>query len=112
MNEHDSKIMDIVLEMQTQLCRLEELANPEKAVERQERNARILSKAEALMRDEEIRRKAKALVEKIEAIHADNRYRAVWEVAFVHGYKYDGPQYVEELSALKTALAQPKGDEK
>lgn len=51
-----------------------------------------------------VRAAAKALVEKIDVIHADRAYESVFTVAQLHVGPYAGPTYVEELAALRAAL--------
>jgi len=45
-----------------------------------------------------------ALVKKLELIEKDPRYEAVWTSAFVHGIKYTGPTYIDEMIAAKKVL--------
>ncbi len=47
------------------------------------------------------------LVKQLDAIHADERYRAVWTMYMVHGGNYVGPKYEAELEAARAALAMP-----
>lgn len=47
---------------------------------------------------------ARALVEKIDAIHASPDYEAVWTMAAHRGMPYRGPDYSGELQALRAAL--------
>lgn len=44
------------------------------------------------------------LVAKLDEIHADPRYKGVWESAQIHGMAYNGPNYTVELKALRAAL--------
>ncbi len=48
---------------------------------------------------------AQALVSKLDEVHASPAMQAVWVLHHVHGGNYVGPQYGEELKALKTALS-------
>lgn len=53
----------------------------------------------------------KKLVEKLEAVHADPRYLAVWQSYMIHGGRYTEPTYTAELEAAKaflTALVSPE----
>ena len=50
-------------------------------------------------------------ITKIEEIHADPRYITVWTQYLIHGGKYDGPSYEQELRALKQALKWEQEDE-
>jgi hypothetical protein len=54
---------------------------------------------------------ARRLVERLDFIHEHSAYKAVWTLAHVHG-GYDGPNYAEELAALRAALrsAPPRDD--
>ena len=47
---------------------------------------------------------ARALVEKLHAIHAHPAYQAVWFHVHNHGAPYTGPKYEAELAALEAAL--------
>lgn len=48
---------------------------------------------------------AKALVARLESIHNDPHYMAVWESYAIHGGNYsNGPKYDKELESLKTAI--------
>ena len=48
---------------------------------------------------------AKALVEKLDAIHADSHYQSVWTSYAIHGGDYSkGPKYEEEFAALKKEI--------
>lgn len=47
---------------------------------------------------------ARALDAKLCAIHVDPLYQSVWQLNQVHQGPYKGPQYVEELSAMRKAL--------
>ena len=50
-------------------------------------------------------------IHKIEEFHKDPRYIGVWQMYVIHGGKYDGPQYAEELKELKLALARQIEDD-
>lgn len=43
----------------------------------------------------------KALIDKIDEVHLDSRYAAVWHLARLHGCEYDGPTYTNEFNALR-----------
>lgn len=47
---------------------------------------------------------AMALLQKLDAVHADSRYLAVWQSAQCHIGKYEGPTYTNELMQLEKAL--------
>jgi hypothetical protein len=49
-------------------------------------------------------RAAQALVDRLEFIHADPAYMAVWTSNHIHNGPYSGPQYKNELDDLKAAL--------
>lgn len=49
----------------------------------------------------------KNLVDRLEEIHNDSRYTAVWSNYYIHGGKYTGPTYVKELEEAKEALRTP-----
>lgn len=44
------------------------------------------------------------LVRKLEAIHEDPRYKAVWQSFMLHGGQYTEPTYTEELEAAQKIL--------
>ena len=46
-----------------------------------------------------------ALCNKLDAVHADEKYASVWFVSQLHQGPYGGPTYTEELVAAKAALA-------
>lgn len=48
---------------------------------------------------------AKRLLDKIDAIHEDERFKSVWAIAHLHIRPYTGPQYADELAALRAALS-------
>ena len=52
---------------------------------------------------------AKALCDKLDLINEDGRMTAAFQMAAIHGCEYDGPQYGEDLKALKDALAAHSG---
>jgi hypothetical protein len=56
-----------------------------------------------------LRETAQALVTKLQIVHDDTRYMGVWQLSQAHFGKYTGPDYVDELAALRAALA---GEEK
>lgn len=53
---------------------------------------------------------ARRLVEKMDLIHNDSAYRSVWFSAPLHQGPYTGPQYVEEINALREALKEKAPD--
>lgn len=52
---------------------------------------------------------AKALLVKLDEVHADPRYQAVWTLARIHSAPYGGPTYTEEVAALRSALSDRPG---
>ena len=44
------------------------------------------------------------LVNRLDAIHADPRYESVWTSYMIHGGRYNGPTYVEELARARATL--------
>jgi hypothetical protein len=46
-----------------------------------------------------------ALLGKHEQIQHDPQYLAIWALAALHGQKYEGPSYIEEVHAARAALA-------
>lgn len=48
----------------------------------------------------------RALVDKLEQIKAHPSYQAVWSIADVHGFKYVGPDWEEELKQAKILLSE------
>lgn len=53
---------------------------------------------------EKIKEAAKILVEKLDEIDKDERYKRVWANYMIHGNKYEGPFYIDELNNLKEIL--------
>jgi len=49
-------------------------------------------------------RASRALVDKLEEINDDPKFQSVWTINQIHNGPYTGPNYVEELSTLKTVL--------
>ena len=45
------------------------------------------------------------LVEKLNEVHADRQYQAVWQCSRLRYGQYTGPTYTEELAKAKAALA-------
>ncbi|HSE03749.1 MAG TPA: hypothetical protein VLK35_06295 [Methylomirabilota bacterium] len=54
-----------------------------------------------------LREAATALLVKLDAVHADGRYAAVWQISQMHVGPYDGPKYEVEMAALRAALTPP-----
>lgn len=52
----------------------------------------------------ELREALKTLVDKLDAVHADERFRGVWTVSQMHIGAYAGPTYTDELAAARAAL--------
>lgn len=44
------------------------------------------------------------LIDKLEMIEKDPKYQQVWTSAHIHGVRYDGPQYDEDLQELKDKM--------
>lgn len=55
----------------------------------------------------DMREALKGLVEKLDAIHKNARYQAVWECAQFSMGPYTGPDYAKELEQARAALAAP-----
>lgn len=53
---------------------------------------------------QDLRRAAQRLLQKMDMIHADERYVSIFSIAAIHGFTYKGPQCVEELDDLRKAL--------
>ncbi len=53
---------------------------------------------------DQLRIAANAVVAKLDVIHDDPKYQAVWQLAAAHQYRYNGPDYVAELRDLRAAL--------
>lgn len=64
---------------------------------------------EELDKREAVAAAARALVEKIDAIHASPEYEAVWTLASNRGLPYRGPNYSGELQALRAVLERGPG---
>ena len=47
---------------------------------------------------------AEKLQRKLEEVHADHRYQAVWHMYMIHGGNYTEPKYEKELVEHKSAL--------
>ncbi len=60
----------------------------------------------------EIVEAAEAMRKKLETIHEDSLYSAVWTSWQIHHGPYVGPQYAAEFDALRVALAAAGGLEK
>ena len=50
---------------------------------------------------------AQQLVQKLQRIHADPRYQAVWTIAVAHGVQYRGETYEAELNRLAELVTPP-----
>jgi len=53
---------------------------------------------------EQLKAALQALVDKLDEIHADPRYKSVWTSYMIHGGQYHGPTYVDELARARAAL--------
>jgi len=62
---------------------------------------RILAELEYLWSLEDAVRK---FSKKLDEIHADEQYKAVWTLAMVHGLTYQGPTYKDEYASLKRIM--------
>ena len=49
---------------------------------------------------------ASALVAKLDAFIDDPSYRSMFVIAAIHGVQYTGPNFSDELKALKNVLAE------
>ena len=56
------------------------------------------------MSEKALRAALQVLVNKLEVVHADKRYEAVWVMYEIHGGHYSGPKYADELAAAKQSL--------
>lgn len=45
------------------------------------------------------------LINKLDEIHNDSRYIAVWTNYHIHGCRYTGPTYIDELNKAKEVLS-------
>ena len=54
---------------------------------------------------DEVRAALQGLVDKLDEIHEDPRYKSVWTSYMIHGGRYHGPTYVEELARARAALS-------
>jgi hypothetical protein len=52
------------------------------------------------------------LVDQITACENDSRYISVWTIYYLHGGRYEGPFYIEEMNKAKDAIARAKAGEK
>ena len=50
------------------------------------------------------RKALRDLVEQLDAVHKDSRYRTVWEIAQDSGNRYEGPFYTEQLAAARAEM--------
>lgn len=48
---------------------------------------------------------ADTLTKKLQSIHDDPKYMAVWHLFASHGFTYDGPTFTNELESLEKELA-------
>jgi hypothetical protein len=46
----------------------------------------------------------RALIDRLDLVHEDERYKSVWMMYMIHGGRYDGPTYEQELRDAKRAL--------
>jgi hypothetical protein len=53
----------------------------------------------------QLRRALKGLIERLDEVHNDPYYRAVWTVAQMHHGKYEGLTYTEQLDMARSVLA-------
>lgn len=47
---------------------------------------------------------AEKMIAKLDMMHHDPQYMAVWQNYLIHGGKYSGPNYSQEFKELKAAL--------
>lgn len=64
-----------------------------------------LAAAAAILASEQTAAALRALVERLDVVHADPTYQTVWVLAQIHGAPYEGPKYDVELSAARAALS-------
>lgn len=50
------------------------------------------------------------LCDKLDEIVADDSYKSVFTIAFVHGCKYQGPSWEETLKQARATLAAAEGE--
>lgn len=62
-------------------------------------------------RVESLEKALRDLVSKMDEVQHHEKYRQIWEVAYLHGYPYTGPDWVRETIAAKALLADQKGPE-
>lgn len=55
-------------------------------------------------KDLELKRCAKALLDKLKLIMENREYKRVWELAYIHGVNYNGPTFDKEFDDLKGVL--------
>jgi hypothetical protein len=92
-------------DQRTHEARLREmLAIPEYRSALAEFGDAVAAGADALARVAALETAGRALVEKLDAVHADGKYQAVWQISALHVGCYNGPQYGEELDELRAAL--------
>ena len=60
---------------------------------------------QASERETQLREALEKLVARLHAIHADDRYKAVWQLYAIHGGNYTGPKYEDELREAESTLA-------
>lgn len=71
-----------------------------------ERHASAVNRADtALSRLSRMREALEGLVSRLLVIHQDPSYQAVWTSWQIHGGRYQGPFYVDELAAARKALS-------
>lgn len=58
--------------------------------------------------ENDIQKVLKNLVEKLDLIDNDPSMQGIYSIAFVHGYRYTGPNYKEELDAARALLKNVK----
>jgi hypothetical protein len=61
------------------------------------------------MSDTRIREAARALVARLDELHDHPKYVGIWTFCYAHGLLYTGPDYVEQLKALRDALEDQDG---
>ena len=51
---------------------------------------------------------AEKMESKIAEIENSEEYKSVWQLAYLHGHRYAGPNYALEVRALRTAISAVK----
>jgi hypothetical protein len=57
---------------------------------------------------DQLAQRLNTLATTLDAIENSPSYKAAWEIAFLHGHKYIGPNWKDDLTEARTALANYK----